>query len=83
MSKKYNLKISSEMIKVFDVYRKIDPLKRHSTISQFLNSIINEKANEILDILRSKIENNPEIEKILEEEKYKEVKRQLELDLRF
>ncbi|MGQ4874596.1 MAG: hypothetical protein ACP6IY_11060 [Promethearchaeia archaeon] len=84
MSSKYHLKISNQLKKIFELYIKLDPLNRHNTVSQYLHSIINEKANEILKYLKNELDKgNKEISKILNEKEYEDVKKALELDLKF
>lgn len=84
MASKYHLKISRELKKIFEVYTLIDPLKRFSTISQYLHTVVNDKANEILDFLNSELKkSNTDLIEILEKKEYEEVKKALELDLRF
>ena len=83
MAKKYNLKLSGTIQKVIEVYMKYEPLRRGDTISAYLKPVIHKEVNRMLDDLNSERKKNIELQKILKEEKYKEILKLLDTNERF
>ncbi len=81
MAKKYNLKIPEKLVKIFEVYIQFEPLTRYNTVSKYLNKVIDEDADRILNFLKSKHNENEDLKKILKEEKYQFVKKALNFDI--
>lgn len=73
MSKKYNLRVNEKLTKIFEVYIKLDPLKKHATISQYLTKLIEDDAERILDMFRSRLETDKELQALLKKQEYEEV----------
>ncbi|MHA1488559.1 MAG: hypothetical protein ACTSRI_02755 [Promethearchaeota archaeon] len=83
MSSKYPLWINRKLIKIITIYIEMDPLQRYNTVSQYLNSLINEKANEIFDIIKSELKTNPDLKKVLQKKENEDVLKAIELNLKF
>ncbi len=81
MAKKYNLKIPEELVKIFEFYIQMEPFNRYSTISKYLNKVINDEADRILNFIRTEIKENEDMKEMLESQKYKELKKALNFDL--
>ena len=83
MAKKYNLKLSGTIQDVIEIYKIFDPLKRGDTVSAYLKPVIYKEVNRMLDKLNSERKENIELQKILKDEKYKEILKLLETNERF
>ena len=83
MVKKYNLKLSETITNTIELYMIIEPLKRGNTISAYLKPVIHKEVNRMLDQLNSERKKNVELQKILKDEKYKEIFKLLETNERF
>lgn len=83
MAKKYNLKLSGTIQDVIEIYKIFDPLKRGDTASAYLKPVIHKEVNRMLDKLNSERKENLELQKILKDEKYKEILKLLETNERF
>ncbi len=83
MGDRYNLKLEEPLKKIVEIYMKFGSLKRGNTIASYLKPAINKEINSMLDELEKKMENNPDLQKLLEKEDYKDVLYLLESKKRF
>jgi len=83
MVKKFNLKLSSIIKTIVDVYLEIEPLKRANTASGYLRPFVLKEVNRILDYLNSQRETNAHLNKLLNMPENKELQEVLDSNLRF
>ena len=60
------------------VYIKLDPLEKFGTISQFFTKLIDEEANRILKFIKSKMDSDEDLKKLLKDPEYEEILKALE-----
>ncbi len=83
MGDKYNLKLEEPIKKIVEIYMKFGSLKRGNTIASYLKPAINKEINIMLDELEKKRDLNPDLQRFLEKEEYKDVLYLIESKKRF
>ena len=83
MDDRYGIKLNPKIKKILDIYKKVDPLKRHGNSAAYVKTAIYQQINQYLDELDMLRAKNKELQKILSREENKDVLEMLENKIRF